>query len=196
MYNTSGLSDSLTARLFILSRMEFLNDQVHLDNLPLAADAALQPINRLYGKVLRWAWTITMGILLIILCVLFYFIPALHQPLWLMLGGAFWLLLGLTWFTLQEMSFRNKAYAVRDHDIIYRTGWIIQHTHTCPFNRVQHSTVSAGPFERKYGLATLGLYTAASDNADLQIPGLEEAAAWALKEWITKKITDEPDPEQ
>lgn len=176
--------------------MEFINNPVQPDTLPRAAEAALQPINPLYGKVLRWGLVITMTILLLLLAVLIYFIPTLQQMRWLAVAGGGWLLLGVIWFLLQEMSFRNKAFAVRDRDIIYRTGWIIQHTHTCPFNRVQHCTVSAGPLERKYGLATLGLYTAASDNADLEIPGLEASEAWALKEWITKKITDEPAHQQ
>ncbi len=86
----------------------------------------------------------------------------------------------------------HKAYAIREKDVIYRSGWIIQSTHTCPFNRIQHSAVTIGPFEKRFGLASLVLYTAGSNEADLRIRGLQEATAWTLKNGSPKKIADEP----
>ncbi|WP_350340360.1 PH domain-containing protein [Paraflavitalea speifideaquila] len=59
-----------------------------------------------------------------------------------------WVLITAAWYWLQEKAFSNKAYAIREKDVIYRSGWIIQSTHTCPFNRIQHSAVTIGPFEK------------------------------------------------
>lgn len=175
--------------------MEFLNDTVLVDQLPKAEALALQPIEPLYLKVLRWEWLITMLLFGAILGTLAWFIPALQATRWLSLMGGAWLLTGIIWYLLQERSFHTKAYAVREKDVIYRSGWIIQHTRTTPFNRILHSSVTAGPLERKYGIATLVLYTAGPGDTDLRIRGLQEPAAHALKEWITKKIADEPLPE-
>lgn len=172
--------------------MEFLNENVSINDLPRAADADFRPIQRVYLQVLRWEWAITVTIFLVILAVLLYFIPVLRQTPWVLLIGAVWLLLTTTWFFLQEKGFQTKAYAVRDKDILYRSGWIIHHVHTCPYNRILHSTVTAGPLERKYGIATLVLYTAGPSDTDLHVRGLQEADAYALKEWIAKKIADEP----
>jgi membrane protein YdbS with pleckstrin-like domain len=118
----------------------------------------------------------------------------LQRPLWIILISAGWLFLTIAYSLYQARSFAQKAYALRARDIIYRSGWFVQKIRTCPFNRIQHSSVTMGFFERKYGLATLILYTAGTDDADIQVPGLKEADAYAIKEWITQKIIDEEQP--
>lgn len=172
--------------------MDFLNEPVLPESLPRAEAIALTPLSPDYFRVLRLQWGIVMFLILAVFIILIVFIPPLQQSLIIGLAGAGWLLVAATWYMLMHKSFANKAYAVRDKDVIYRTGWIVQTTHTCPFNRIQHSTVNMGPLERQYGLARLVLYTAGSSNADMSIPGLTEAEAQSLKEWITKKIADEP----
>lgn len=172
--------------------MEFLNDQVHIENLPRVENASLTPIEPSYLKILRWEWLILCAILGSLVAILLYFIKPLQQPVWASMLIGSWALIAVAWYWIQEKSFTVKAYAIREKDVIYRSGWIIQSTHTCPFNRIQHSAVTIGPLEKKFGLASLVLYTAGSSGADLRIRGLQEATAWTLKEWITKKIADEP----
>lgn len=172
--------------------MDFLNEPVLPESLPRVEEIRLKPLSPHYRKVLRLEWAIYMLLMLIAVVCLLVFIKPLQQPLVIVPALAGWLLLATAWFTLMEKSFRNKAFAMRDKDVIYRSGWLIQSTHTCPFNRIQHSTVTMGPLERKFGLARLVLYTAGSNDADLSIPGLQQSEAETLKEWITKKISDEP----
>ncbi|WP_276479703.1 PH domain-containing protein [Paraflavitalea pollutisoli] len=172
--------------------MEFLNNQLPIDELPRVENVALSPIERNYLKVLRWEWTITTLLLAVAIGFLLYFVPALRRPLPQVLLPGAWVLLTGAWFFIQEKAFAVKAFAIRDRDIIYRSGWIIQRTHTCPFNRIQHSAVTIGPLEKQFGLASLVLYTAGSNEADLRVRGLTESTAWELKEWITQKIVDEP----
>lgn len=172
--------------------MDFLNEPVLPESLPRAEVIVLTPLSPDYLSVLRLQWGIVMFIILAAFIILIVFIPPLQQAIIMGLAGAVWLLVAAAWYVLMNKSFAYKAYAVRDKDVIYRTGWIVQTTHTCPFNRIQHSTVTMGPLERQYGLARLVLFTAGSSNADMSIPGLTEAEAQSLKEWITKKIADEP----
>ena len=84
-------------------------------------------------------------------------------------------------------SFSRKAYALRERDLIYRSGWIIQRFSICPFNRIQHCSLSAGPFERKLGLSSISVYTAGTEGSDIKISGLTEATAFALRDFIMKK---------
>jgi Uncharacterized conserved protein len=172
--------------------MDFLNHPVLPESLPRAEAVELKPLSPDYLKVMRWQWLISMFILLAILGILFSFIPTLQQPLPIAMAGGGWLLVAVAWYVLMHKSFANKGYAIRDKDVIYRTGWIVRTTHTCPFNRIQHSTVAMGPLERQYGLARLVLFTAGSSSADMRLPGLTQEEAQNLKEWITKKIADEP----
>lgn len=172
--------------------MDFLNQPVLPESLPRAEEIGLTPLSPNYRKVLLLEWVISMIVLLSVAVLLFVFIRPLQRPLWMAVAGGGWLLLAAAWYTVMQKSLQIKGYAIRDKDVIYRSGWIFRVTHTCPFNRIQHSTVSMGPLERKFGLARLVLYTAGSNDADMSIPGLTESAAQSLKEWITKKIADEP----
>jgi membrane protein YdbS with pleckstrin-like domain len=51
-----------------------------------------------------------------------------------------------------------------------------------PRSRVQHTDVSQGPIERKYGLGTLIVYTAGTDRARVALPGLAWETAVALRD--------------
>lgn len=172
--------------------MEFLNEQIPVANLPRVESLELTPIEATYLKVLRWEWLIMSLVLGTAITLLLVFVKRLHHPLPVGLLAGGWLLVIALFCWLQSKSFYTRAYAIRDKDVIYRRGWIIQSTHTCPFNRIQHSAVTIGPIEKRFGLASLVLYTAGSDEADLRIRGLQETTAWTLKEWINKKIADEP----
>jgi membrane protein YdbS with pleckstrin-like domain len=171
--------------------MEFLNEQIPVANLPRVESLELTPIEASYLKVLRWEWLIVSLLLGVAVGLLLFFVKPLHHALRIGLLSGGWLLIILLYYWLQQKSFYTRAYAIRDRDVVYRRGWIIQSTHTCPFNRIQHSAVTIGPIEKRFGLASLVLYTAGSDEADLHIRGLQETTAWTLKEWINKKIADE-----
>jgi len=92
-------------------------------------------------------------------------------------------------YWLMRKSFTRKAYALRDKDILYRSGWLVQRLSVCPFIRIQHCSINAGPFERKLGLASISIHTAGTDGADLKIPGLQQETAHALRDFIMKKTT-------
>lgn len=174
--------------------MQFLNEPVDVDSLPKAEDVILKPIEKDYLKVLRLEWLIVSSILLVIVAFLVVFIPYFQSSLRIVLISALWLLISIVYYTGQTKSFKLRGYAVRERDIIYRNGWIIRQIHICPFNRIQNSSVNTGPLERKYNLATLVLYTAGSNGADLHIRGLKEKEAHSIKDWITKKIGNEGQP--
>jgi len=171
--------------------MDFINDSFNIQHLPKAEEVQHTPIDKSYLTVLRIEWAISSSILIIIAIILTFFIKPIQEPIWISLIIVGWLLLTVGYAFFQTKAFSQKAYALRDKDVIYKSGWIVQKTRTCPFNRIQHSSVSTGFIERKYGLATLILYTAGTDDADLQIPGLKEVDAYAMKEWITQKIIHE-----
>jgi len=172
--------------------MEFLNDPIIVDQLPKAEEVTLKPIDRMYLTVLRIEWLISSLSGFLVVFLLIFFFRSLHNLFWIITIPSGWLILCGLFYLLQTKSFARKAFAVRQHDLIYRTGWIVQSIRTCPFNRIQHSSVSTGPLERKFGLAKLVLYSAGADDADVHIPGLKESEAYSLKEWVTKKITNEP----
>lgn len=168
--------------------MQFQNLQVQWQSLPHAAETQLQPIEKAYLRVLYISWSITYAILLAAGITLILLIDDIDH--WIVLPA----FLGLTviaiiaTFIIGKGSFRRKGYAVREKDIVYRTGWIIQKVHVVPFNRVQHCVVQSGPIARWYGLSSLAIYTAASNINDIAIRGLKHADAEKLKEYILEQI--------
>lgn len=167
--------------------MEFQNAGIAIDTLPKAESIPLQPIHADYFKVQTLQWVTLWAILLFIAGMVYFFNPGMHQLLWagLIFGGL--IFFAVLHYFLMSRSFKYKAFAVREHDIIYRTGWLIQSTRTCPFNRIQHCSVEAGIYERKYGLAKLSLFTAGGQEADMRIPGLTADHAATLRELVIKK---------
>ena len=175
----------------LFSRMEFLNEPVNIVLLPQIEKAELKPVSPYYLKILRIELLISSVIVLLIAAGCIFFIKVLQEPRWILLIGATWLGLTILQWQIQQRAFRVMAYAVRERDILFRSGWIVHRIRTCPFNRIQHSSISTGPLERRYGLSTLILYTAGTDDSDVRIAGLQSEEAVTLKEWINKKVTDE-----
>ena len=60
-----------------------------------------------------------------------------------------------------------------------------------PRSRVQHTDVSQGPLERRYGLGTLVVYTAGTDHARVSLPGLAWETAVALRDELRLDRSDD-----
>ena len=174
--------------------MEFSNLAIDPGTLPKAEEVSLQRIEPSYWKVQLLQWLITSLVVLAVGTIAIYFIKKLHSSLFISLAAGAWLLLAAVQYFVSQKSFNRKAYAVREKDVLYRTGWIIRSLHVCPFNRIQHCSVHSGPLERRYGLASISLFTAGSEGSDMTIPGLTEEKASALRELIMKKIRTDEQP--
>ena len=84
------------------------------------------------------------------------------------------LMMLIIWPTLEYRAFR---YAVREHDLLVRSGVLFRRWTSIPLNRIQHLDTRQGPLERILGLSRLQVYTAAGVSADGSIPGLAEPIA-------------------
>jgi membrane protein YdbS with pleckstrin-like domain len=75
------------------------------------------------------------------------------------------------------------GYAERNDDLMVRRGVLVRRQSVIPYGRMQFIDVTAGPLERSVGLATVRMHTAAAAS-DARIPGLERAAAAALRDQL------------
>lgn len=87
-------------------------------------------------------------------------------------------------------GFSKRKYAIREHDISYKSGVIFKAITTVPYVRIQHLEINQGPFSRFFKLATLNVYTAGDSSDDLEINGLLKTEALQIKEFISKKINE------
>ena len=98
------------------------------------------------------------------------------------------LAVGVPGFAWPFVSVPKKAYAVRERDILYKSGVFWRTVTAIPFNRIQHVEKSSTPLDRKFHLATLQLFTAGGSGGDLKIHGLSEKTAEKLRTFILKKV--------
>jgi membrane protein YdbS with pleckstrin-like domain len=59
-----------------------------------------------------------------------------------------------------------------------------------PRARIQHTDVSQGPLQRRFGVGTLKLYTAGSRYTKIELPGLAHAEAIALRDALLAHTDD------
>ncbi|RZL17082.1 MAG: PH domain-containing protein [Pedobacter sp.] len=167
--------------------MSFENPAIETLLIPRAEEVILEPVNSNYYKVILYNQLIFWGIFALAIAAALFLIDELRS-MPIISGIIFTYLITLflnIW--LSRLSFINKAYAIRQHDIIYQTGWLVKRMHICPFTRIQHCSINSGIFERKFGLAKLSVYSAGGDDSDISIPGLTISRAQDLRELIIQK---------
>jgi len=75
---------------------------------------------------------------------------------------------------------RRLRYLVHVGGLRIRRGVFWRKVIWIPITRVQHTDVSQGPLQRKFGLATLTVHTAGTAFASISLAGLEHAVATQL----------------
>ena len=76
------------------------------------------------------------------------------------------------------------SYLERDDDLVVRRGVLVRRLSVIPYGRMQLIDVTAGPFERVFGLSTVRMHTAAAAT-DARIPGLDTGEAARIRERLT-----------
>lgn len=82
------------------------------------------------------------------------------------------------------ISYQFVSYRVDELGIEIRRGVYWREVTTVPRSRVQHTDVSQGPLERRYGLGTLVIHTAGTANAKVTLPGLEHGVAGRIRDHL------------
>jgi membrane protein YdbS with pleckstrin-like domain len=88
-------------------------------------------------------------------------------------GAWGWWLVGRNW--------RYWRYAEREDDLLVTNGFMFRRLVVVPYGRMQFVDVTAGPLERRFGIATVQLHTA-TEATDASIPGLTEEEATRLRD--------------
>ena len=127
--------------------------------------------------VWRWHAVIATLIITAVVTVFSFAVP----PLWpagpaVAIGGVF-----LSWWW-PTVAYRHLRFGVDETGIAIESGVIWRSRIALPRVRIQHTDVSQGPLERRYGIGTLKLYTAGSRHTRIELPGLQHDEAIALRD--------------
>lgn len=178
----------LSASLTIYLVMYFTNTQIAIAELPLMEEVNIQPLEDVYLKVQRIVYFISLTTTVLVVAGLFYFIEGLRNRYVIIASATVLLLIFVISWIAVRLSFRYSGYALREKDVLYRSGWITRQTSIVPLNRVQHVSVQSGPIERKFDLASVSIYTAGAGQADVTIYGIKQTTALQIKDWITTQL--------
>ena len=79
------------------------------------------------------------------------------------------------------IAYRFASYRIDDQGLEVRQGVYWRTITNVPRSRVQHTDVSQGPLERRYGLGTLMVYTAGTEHSQVNLAGLDYDVARAIR---------------
>lgn len=80
-----------------------------------------------------------------------------------------------------ERRWAAWGYLEREDDLLVRHGVLVRRTSVVPYGRMQYVDVTAGPLDRRLGVATVTMHTAAV-GSDASVPGLLLAEAERLRD--------------
>ena len=165
---------------------DFTNEVIDIDQLPKYEEVTLTSPHPKYWNVM-----------VINICVIFL-ISGLSLTAFLILNKlikpylypiliAYLIVLVVT-FILYYLGFKRRGFALREKDIIYKSGVIAETTKIIPLNRIQHVALDEGLFSRIYQLATLEIHTAGGRSGHMQIAGIPVESAKIIKEALIKRL--------
>jgi hypothetical protein len=109
--------------------------------------------------------------------------------------GAGWLvaMAVLAWLveTWPARQYAHTRYQLDEDGLQVARGVYWRTVTHVPRSRVQHTDVSQGPLERRYGLGTLIVYTAGTDHAKVALPGLAYETAAELRDTLRLDRSDD-----
>lgn len=165
---------------------DFTNETIDLDKLPKYEEISLTPPHPKYWKVIVINITIFLLFIAIGLGLLLWLNERV-RPYHYSIIGVF-LIFGLLLFLLQRASFKKRGFALREKDMVYKSGIIAEKTSIVPLNRIQHVALDEGVFSRMYGLATLQINTAGGSAGQMHIAGIPVEKARIIKEALVKRM--------
>lgn len=99
----------------------------------------------------------------------------------------------ITWWQQRwpAVAYRHASYRVDSEGLEIRRGVYFRSVTNVPRSRIQHTDVSQGPLQRRYGLATLVVHTAGSESAEVDLPGLRHDTALRIRDHLLPRSADD-----
>ena len=102
-----------------------------------------------------------------------------------LVAGLALVLLAWAWYVVGR-TVRSWGYAEREDDLLVTRGILRRQLVVVPYGRMQFVDVTAGPLDRRLGLSTVQLHTAAAAT-DATIPGLVPTEAARLRDRLAAR---------
>lgn len=104
-----------------------------------------------------------------------------------------WLAMLVANLSLLPKAVAYKGFAIREHDITYRSGVIFPRVTTVPFRKIQQVSIRQNPVTRLFGLYAVDIVNGAQTLSAVSIPGLTAETAEEIKALVTRKLSGDGD---
>lgn len=164
----------------------FTNDSIDVDSLPKFEEVSYQPISKAYLIKASLLNFVLLCLAMIGWLALFYFEINQLQLNLLLVGIV--LYFSFKFWNIVQLQ-KSYGFALREKDILYKRGHLVNKTTVVPFNRIQHVSISRDVLDKIFKISSLKIFTAGGSGSDILIPGLAPDLALRLKEALAGKIT-------
>ena len=148
-----------------------------------ALDAQSVTVARLVAAI--WGASIAMTLLAGVLVVSLMALLSGGLTLVLLAGWVvFAVLAGLLCYRWPQVRYDHIRYRVDGNGFRVRRGVLWRSVTSVPKSRVQHTDVSQGPLQRSYGLASLVIHTAGTQDSLVTLRGLPHEAAMRIRDYL------------
>lgn len=103
---------------------------------------------------------------------------------WIVAGVLLAIIVWGLWLIRRQVS--AMSYLELGEDLVIRKGRVFRQVSSIPYGRLQYVDLQSGPLERKYGMATLQIFTA-SPSTSATIPGLLIETAEQMRERLMQR---------
>jgi membrane protein YdbS with pleckstrin-like domain len=149
------------------------------DGVPRQLDPRWITVQRIQGAIFTAVLSLAtfVGVIIIWVASRMLFLGLLLVPLWMAVMAA------LAWqiYRWPPIAYRFESYRLDDDGLEIMRGVYWRTITTIPRSRVQHTDVSQGPLERRYGLGTLVVYTAGTQHSQVSLSGLDFTVARRIR---------------
>ncbi|RAJ26629.1 hypothetical protein LX77_00884 [Gelidibacter algens] len=166
----------------------FTNQQIDLETLPTIDDIVFKPISKRYLKIIVLNRSLFYSLLFSALIIAKFMVEAVnfHLVFWYVLWGV--VLVCIIDVVITVLAFKKRKYAIREQDVIYSKGLLVNSISAVPISRIQHLEISRSWLARKFNLATLKIFTAGESGIDLSIDGLNYDEAKQINDFLSGKV--------
>ena len=165
------------------------NHQIDIETTDRIDELRYEPVSPKYksvqitGAIISYALMAMLALLLLMA----------DTPWWCIAAEAVIVISSIANLAILRKAYRFKGYALREHDITYRSGVIFPKTTTVPFSRIQQVSINQNPISRYFGLCALDVVNGAQSLSSLEIHGLTKEKAESIKNIMTQRLNKDYD---
>lgn len=169
------------------------NRQLALSGIDRVEDLHFTPLEKNYLKALVIKTLLTYLVLMALSLPLLAWEAFSYRHEVTIAAECVWLALLVANLFLLPKAVTYKGFAIREHDITYRSGIIFQSVTTVPFSKIQQVSIRQNPVTRLFGLYAVDIVNGAQMLSNISIPGLSAETAEEIKALVAKKLSDNGD---